>query len=72
MEALSARLRKEIARLVAESGLRFNMSLALGATYSQAPHTVLLEEMLRRADTFMYEQKHRSAQDRKPEAPPAA
>jgi diguanylate cyclase (GGDEF)-like protein/PAS domain S-box-containing protein len=71
MEALSVRLKREIARLVAESGLRFNMSLALGATYSQAPHTVLLEEMLRRADSFMYEQKHRSKRDRQPQIPPA-
>ena len=72
MAVLSVRLKKEIARLVAESGLRFNMSLALGVTYSQAPHTVLLEEMLRRADTFMYEQKHRSARDRQTEVPPTA
>jgi diguanylate cyclase (GGDEF)-like protein/PAS domain S-box-containing protein len=72
MEVLSVRLKKEIARLVAVSGLRFNMSLALGVTYSQSPHTVLLEEMLRRADSFMYEQKHRSTRDRKPEVPPAA
>ena len=72
MDVLSVRLKKEIARLVAESGLRFNMSLALGVTYSQPPHTILLEEMLRRADTFMYEEKHRSEQNRKPEAPPAA
>ncbi len=71
MEALSVRLKKEIARLVAESGLRFNMSLSLGATYSRPPHTILLEEMLRQADTFMYEQKHRS-RDRKPQVPPAA
>ena len=71
MEALSARLRKEIARLVAESGLRFNMSLALGVTYSQPPHTILLEDMLRQADDFMYEQKHRSREQR-PQVPPAA
>ena len=72
MEVLSVRLKKEIARLVAESGLRFNMSLALGVTFSEAPHTILLDEMLRRADTFMYEQKHRSAGEREADAPPAA
>lgn len=60
-DLLRVRLETEIARLVAESGLRFDVALAMGMSYSRPPHTVRLDELLRQADESMYEQKHRSA-----------
>jgi len=55
--ALSARLEQQIARLLADSGLGFDLALTLGVSYSRAPQAISLDELLRQADEFMYERK---------------
>ena len=57
VDALSLRLEKQIARLLADSGLGFDLALTLGVTYSRAPQALSLDELLRQADEFMYERK---------------
>jgi GGDEF domain-containing protein len=55
VDALAVRL--EIAGLLADSGLGFDLALTLGVTYSRAPQTLSLDELLRQADESMYERK---------------
>ncbi len=57
IDALSARLEQQIARLLADSGLGFDLALTLGVSYSRAPQAISLDELLRQADEFMYERK---------------
>ena len=57
VDALAERLEKQIARLLADSGLGFGLTLTLGVTYSRAPQALSLDELLRQADEFMYERK---------------
>ena len=57
IDALSARLEKQITGLLADSGLGFDLALTLGVSYSRAPQALSLDELLRQADEFMYERK---------------
>ena len=57
IDALSARLEQQIAGLLADSGLGFDLALTLGVSYSRAPQVISLDELLRQADVFMYERK---------------
>ncbi len=61
--ALSARLEHQIARLLADSDLGFDLALTLGVSYSRSPQAISLDELLRRADEFMYERKPGTARD---------
>ena len=63
VDALAVRLEKQIARLLADSGLGFDLALTLGVTYSRAPQALSLDELLRQADEFMYERKPGPARD---------
>ena len=63
IDALSARLEQQIARLLADSGLGFDLALTLGVSYSRAPQALSLDELLRQADEFMYERKPGPARD---------
>jgi diguanylate cyclase (GGDEF)-like protein len=49
----------ELDRRTAESGLRFAVSLTIGSTHSEPPHALSLDDLLRQADAYMYEHKHR-------------
>ena len=55
--ALTARLERQIARLLADSDLGFDLALTLGVSYSRSPRAISLDELLRRADEFMYQRK---------------
>jgi diguanylate cyclase (GGDEF)-like protein/PAS domain S-box-containing protein len=57
IDALSARLEQQVARLLADSGLGFDLALTLGVSYSRDPQAISLDELLRQADEFMYERK---------------
>ena len=57
IDALSARLEQQIAGLLADSVLGFDLALTLGVSYSRAPQALSLDELLRQADEFMYERK---------------
>ncbi|MFA4965116.1 MAG: sensor domain-containing diguanylate cyclase [Thermoleophilia bacterium] len=56
---VDGRLKQELGRLAAESGLRFSVSLTIGSVRFTPPHALSLDDMLRQADEFMYEHKHR-------------
>jgi len=57
VDALAVRLERQIAGLLADSGLGFDLALTLGVTYSRAPQALSLDELLRQADEFMYGRK---------------
>jgi diguanylate cyclase (GGDEF)-like protein/PAS domain S-box-containing protein len=61
LTTVTSRLNDELDLQVAESGLRFPVSLTIGRSQSAPPHVLSLDELLRRADEFMYERKHKSA-----------
>jgi diguanylate cyclase (GGDEF)-like protein/PAS domain S-box-containing protein len=58
---LALRLEEELDSRTAASGLRFPVSLTIGSIHSRPPHALTLDELLQRADEFMYERKHRAA-----------
>ena len=55
---ISRRLTGELDRRVADSGLRFPVSLTIGWASSPSPHRLSLDDLLEKADAFMYERKH--------------
>ena len=55
LRAVNLQLRQELDRLTAESGLRFSVSLTIGSAHSTQSHPLSLNDMLSRADDFMYE-----------------
>lgn len=57
---VALRLEKELDPRTAASGLRFPVSLTIGSAHSRPPHGLSLDELLQRADEFMYERKHRA------------
>ena len=52
--------RQELDRRTADSGLKFPVSLTIGFAHSRPPHELSLDELLQRADEFMYERKRRA------------
>ncbi len=58
LETLAMLLEQEIDRRSVASDLRFSVALTIGTAYSRPPHALSLDELLRRADEFMYERKH--------------
>ena len=59
LRAVNLQLKQELDRLTAESGLRFSVSLTIGSAHSTQSHPLSLNDMLSRADDFMYEHKKR-------------
>jgi len=58
LDTMSRRLKRELDRRVADSGLRFPVSLTTGSAHSKPPHRLSLDDLLEKADAFMYERKH--------------
>jgi diguanylate cyclase (GGDEF)-like protein/PAS domain S-box-containing protein len=58
LDTMSRRLKSELDRRVADSGLRFPVSLTIGWASSPSPHRLSLDDLLEKADAFMYERKH--------------
>jgi diguanylate cyclase (GGDEF)-like protein/PAS domain S-box-containing protein len=61
LTTVTTRLELELERQTAASGLRFPVSLTIGSAHSRPPHALSLDDLLRQADEFMYERKHRAA-----------
>ena len=57
---VTMRLKQELDRRTAASGLRFPVSLTIGSAHSRPPHAISLDDLLQQADQFMYEHKHRA------------
>lgn len=60
LAAVAMRLEQELDRRTAASGLKFPVSLTIGFAHSRPPHELSLDELLQRADEFMYERKRRA------------
>ena len=61
ISTVTMRLKQELDRRTAASGLRFPVSLTIGSAHSRPPHAISLDDLLQQADQFMYEHKHRAA-----------
>ena len=60
LATVARRLDKDLARRSASSGLQFPVSLTIGSAHSMPSSELSLDELLQRADEFMYERKHRA------------
>jgi diguanylate cyclase (GGDEF)-like protein/PAS domain S-box-containing protein len=60
LTTVALRLEEELDSRTAASGLKFPVSLTIGSVHSKPPHGLSLDELLQRADEFMYERKHRA------------
>lgn len=61
LDLVTSQLGDELDCRAAKSGLRFPVSMTVGCSQSAPPHAASLDDLLRNADEFMYERKHRSA-----------
>jgi GGDEF domain-containing protein len=60
LTTVALRLEEEFDSRTAASGLKFPVSLTVGSVHSKPPHGLSLDELLQRADEFIYERKHRT------------
>jgi len=56
---VARRLDEDLERRTAASGLQFPVSLTIGSAHSMPTSELSLDDLLQRADEFMYERKHR-------------
>jgi diguanylate cyclase (GGDEF)-like protein/PAS domain S-box-containing protein len=59
LATVARRLDKDLERRTAASGLQFPVSLTIGSAHSMPTSELSLDDLLQRADEFMYERKHR-------------
>jgi len=60
LATVARRLDKDLERRTAASGLQFPVSLTIGSAHSMPTSELSLDDLLQRADEFMYERKHRA------------